>query len=175
MVAKRVVWPHEVVYAMQGQPPVYSDMSLAMFVNVYLTVLVEEDKDKKPIVLQHLQELMEDSEIYGWRTVQVYYAAWLQQIEQGHALWRNSDKKTKLRRILVWNRPVPSPKSPTNSPVLSHHTTQASVGTGKDGYFSLSSMPGDRACQTFNQRMCKDNTSHPQDLHVCEYCLNTVQ
>ena len=59
MVTKRVVWPHEEVYTMHGQPPVYSDMSLAWFVNGYLTVLAEEDEDKKSILLQHLQELME--------------------------------------------------------------------------------------------------------------------
>ena len=56
MVIKRVVWLHEVVYTTQGQPPVYSDMSLALFVNGYLTVLAEEAEEKKPILLQHLQE-----------------------------------------------------------------------------------------------------------------------
>ena len=49
-------------------------MSLALCVNGYLTVLAEEAEDKKPIFLQHFQELMEDSEIYGWKTVQDYHA-----------------------------------------------------------------------------------------------------
>ena len=109
MVIRRVVWPHEMVYTMEGQPPVYSDMSIALFMNGYLTVLTAEAEDNKPFFLQRLQELMEDSEIYNWRAVCDYHTAWLQQIELGHASWRDSDKKTKLRRTLVWDSPVPSP------------------------------------------------------------------
>ena len=37
------------------------------------------------------------------------------------------------------------------------------------------SNPGDRACPGFNKGMCTDNTSHPRELHVCSYCLKTVQ
>ena len=96
----------------QGQPPVYSDMSIALFMNGYLTVLAEQAKDNNPFLLHHFQEFMEDAEIYSWRAVQDYHAAWLKQIEQGHSSWKDTDKKTKLRRTLVWNHPVPSPISP---------------------------------------------------------------
>ena len=115
--------------------------------NEYLTVLAEEAGDNKPFLLQHLQELMEDAEIYSWRAVRDYHVAWLLNIEQGRASWKDTDKKNKLRRTLVWNRSVPSPISPSNSPVLAHHTTQASAGRGKDGYFSLSSKAADKVCQ----------------------------
>ena len=161
MVMKRGVWPHEVVYTSEEQQPVYSVMSIALFINGYLTVLAEEAEDKKAFLLQHLQALMEDSEIYSRRAVDDYHVSWLQQIEQGHDSRRDSDKKTKFRRTLVWNRPVPSPKSSMNSPILFRHTTQASRDRGKGGYFSLPSKPGDRACQAFNQGTCKDNSYHP--------------
>ena len=52
-------------------------------------------------MLRYLQELMEDSEVYGWETVRDYLAAWLQFIEQGRATWGEEVKKTKLRRTLI--------------------------------------------------------------------------
>ena len=73
-VNKKVVWPHKVVFTTQGQPPVYSDMSIALFMNGYLTVLAEKAKDNKPFLLQHLQELMEEAKIYSWRAVRDYHS-----------------------------------------------------------------------------------------------------
>ena len=78
IVTRKVVWPCEVVvFTIQGQPPVYSKMSLALFVNGYLMVVSEESKDIKAILLHHLQELTEDTEIYGWKTVRDFHTAWL--------------------------------------------------------------------------------------------------
>ena len=42
LIIKRVKWPHEMVFTSQGQPPVYREMSLALFINGYLSVLAEE-------------------------------------------------------------------------------------------------------------------------------------
>ena len=72
MVTKKVVWPHEVVDTTHAQTPVYSEMGRALFVNGFLTLLADEYENRKPVLLQHLQEIMEDSEIYGWRTVRDY-------------------------------------------------------------------------------------------------------
>ena len=66
--------------------------------NGYLTVLAEEAKDNKPLLLQHVQELVEDAEIYSWRAVYDYHTAWLQQLEQGSASRKDTDGKTKLMR-----------------------------------------------------------------------------
>ena len=83
LVTKKVVWPHEVVHTSQGQPAVYSELSVVLFVNGLLTVLAEESEYTNAHMLQHLQEIMEDSERYGWRSVWDYHAAWLQHLEQG--------------------------------------------------------------------------------------------
>ena len=101
IVTMKVIWPHKVLLTTQGQPPVYREMSLALFVNGYLTVLSEESEDNKPILLQHLQELMENSGIYGWKTVRDFHAAWLQQIEQRWSSWGDSEKKARLRKTLI--------------------------------------------------------------------------
>ena len=71
LVTKKVVLPHEVVYTSQRQPAVYSELSVALFINGYLIVLAEESEDTKAHMLQHLQELLEDSERYGWRSVRI--------------------------------------------------------------------------------------------------------
>ena len=85
------------VFTTQGQPPVYSDMSLALFTNGYLSVAVEESVATKEYMYVHLQELMEDIEVYVWRVVKEYHAAWLQLMKQGRAAWGDASKKEKLR------------------------------------------------------------------------------
>ena len=71
-------------------------------------------------MLQHLQALVEDTEVYCWRVVRDYHAAWLQQIEQGWAAWGNENKKIKLRRLIVWHRLALGSGQPSNTPHLSN-------------------------------------------------------
>ena len=56
------------------------------FVNGCLTVIWEEPEDVMGHMLQHLQELIEDAQAYGWRSVRDYNAGWLQQLEQEREL-----------------------------------------------------------------------------------------
>ena len=60
-------------------------MSAMLLINGYLTVMGEETDFVKGHMLWHLQELMEDAEAYGWRSVKNYHSVWLQQLEQGRA------------------------------------------------------------------------------------------
>ena len=76
-----------------------SELSVALFLNGYLTVLAEECEDTKVHLLQHLKEVMEDSEIYGWTIVRDYHAAKLQHIEQGRAVWGEDNKKCQAQKI----------------------------------------------------------------------------
>ena len=51
------------------------------FVYKWIFVCNTEESDiNKALMLQHLQELIEDAEVYGWRVVRDYRAAWLHQI-----------------------------------------------------------------------------------------------
>ena len=50
----------------------------------------------KEYTYNHLQKLMEDVEVYGWKVLKDYYAAWLQIMEQGLAAWGDAVKKDKL-------------------------------------------------------------------------------
>ena len=80
-----------------GQPPIYLDMSIALFTNGYLGVAAAESGPIREYMLEHLQELMEDVESYGWKVVRDYHAAWLQLLEQGRAAWDDGPRKEKLR------------------------------------------------------------------------------
>ena len=65
-----------------SQPPTNSSPA-CFFVDDYLTVIFREHLHIKALMLDHLQELMEDGEHYGWPVVRAYHASWLQHIEQG--------------------------------------------------------------------------------------------
>ena len=73
-VVNRIKWPHKMIFTSMGQASVYKDMSLALFSNGYLTIVVEDVKD---IMLRHIRELFEDVEVYGWMVVKEYHPAWL--------------------------------------------------------------------------------------------------
>ena len=76
-------------------------MSDVIIVNGYLMVMGEEPDNFKGHVFKHLQERMEDAEACGWRSMRAYNTGWLQQLEQGRAIWGNGTKKLKLSRALV--------------------------------------------------------------------------
>ena len=54
-------------------------------------------KDEKEAVrakmASHLEDLMEDVELYGWERVRAYHIVWLNQLEQGWATWENEEEK----------------------------------------------------------------------------------
>ena len=127
-------------------------------------------------MVAHLQELMEDGERYGWPAVRAYHAAWLQYMEQGRTAWGDEETKLKLRRVLVWHRVVPVRYS--EGPSQGHPPQTPLRGTNPPRWWQLlsdSSKPGDKVCDGFNEGKCASNADHPLFLHVCSYCLYTVQ
>ena len=129
-------------------------------------------------MLEHLQELMEDVETYGWKVVRDYHAAWLQLLEQGRAAWGDRPRKDKLLRLLVWNKPVLTFRqatAPAAAPARSQAKTQPQQYRSGYGYLVQPAKPGDRACSAYNRGACLGNASHPLDQHVCAYCLRTTQ
>ena len=61
------------VYASAGQPTVYEEMSVTVFVSGFLMVMVRGKDDIKPYMLQHLQKVMEDTKSYDWEPIQAYH------------------------------------------------------------------------------------------------------
>ena len=175
-VTKSVVWPHERCTNAQGQPPVYLDMSLALFTNGYLVVAAAESGPTREHMLEHLQELMEDVEAHGWRVVRDYHAAWLQLLEQGRATWADGPRKEKLRRQLVWNKPALTHRLPTAAPVRPPTTVAPPQPyRNRYGYTIQPAAPGDRSCAAFNRGACINGEAHPMEQHVCSFCLQTAR
>ena len=44
----------------------YDELSLSLFVKRYLTTMKREEGATKDKMASHIEELMEDSELYGW-------------------------------------------------------------------------------------------------------------
>lgn len=65
------------VYMAGVQPSVYDDLSIALFMSIYLTVMAAEKPQMKVHTERHLQELISDSELYGWPPVRSFHAVWL--------------------------------------------------------------------------------------------------
>ena len=106
-------------------------------------VLGAECEEVRRYMLTQLQEIMEDTDIYGWKCVRSYHVGWMQHIEQGRATWGEEGKKIKLRRFLVWHRAPNTSKSAPISVTTARQNTQAPWGKVKNGYFSQPSKSGD--------------------------------
>ena len=119
------------VFTNQGQPLVYWEMSLTLFIKCYLSVLAEETDTNKAHMLHHLQDLMEDCEVYWWRVTRDFHAAWLQQMEQGRAVWGED----KLRRLLVLSRPALSAIQPSKITSNVYQLSQAQGNRGRNWYY----------------------------------------
>ena len=124
--------------------------------------------------MSHLQELFEDVEVYRWKAVREYHAAWLQLLEQGRATWGDESKRAQLSHLMVWSKPSLSSRLPhlPKASVTSANPRPPTQGqVGRPGYVPLPLKPRDRACSGYNQGVWSSNASHPTDLHVCIYCL----
>ena len=99
-VSHRVTWHCKVIYSPSDQPAIYNQLPSMAFVNSYLTVMFREPPHIKALMLNHLQELIEEVEHYGWPMVRAYHATWLQHIEHGRVAW--GDTAVKLKLHLPW-------------------------------------------------------------------------
>ena len=68
---------HEVIFTSEGKLAVYGGLSVMAFVQGYLTVMNTQTPDIKKQMNDHLQDLMEDGEAYGWPVVRDFHSTWL--------------------------------------------------------------------------------------------------
>ena len=57
----------------------------------YVNIMDSQKPDVRALVSSHLAELMTDAELYCWEVVWAFHAIWLQQIQQGRAMWKYGD------------------------------------------------------------------------------------
>ena len=65
MVLRNITWPHEFMYTVAGQPAVYKELSITVFMSGHLLVMETSKQALKPIMAKHLKEIVADAEVYG--------------------------------------------------------------------------------------------------------------
>ena len=103
----KILWPHELIFTPEGQSTTCESLSVMAFVKGFLTIMSLQKDALRIKMGDHLQEMMEDGETFGWPMVGAYHAVWLQYLEQGKATWNNEATRLKLCRSLVWHRIAP--------------------------------------------------------------------
>ena len=104
-----------------------------------------EKSSVHPLMAQHLQELMGDTELYGWEFVRAFHTIWLKQLEQQRVTWADEDAAHgNLKGSL---------SSPQQSQMKQVYNVPANLGS--------------KACVQYNDSTCIDATLHPKELHIC--------
>ena len=106
-----------------------------------------------------LEEMMEDAALYPCVSVQAGHAILLQQIELGHSSWASEAERQRLHHSHIWNV-ANSTTAKTLSPPLKWQGQRAEAE------------PGTKACIDFNNFSCYKQEEHPDNLHICQYCLS---
>ena len=148
----------------------YENMCLALFANGSYAIMAKEEVRINEYMLTHLQEFFEDVEVYWWKAVREYHAAWHQLLEQGRAAWGDESKRAQLRLIMVWSKPSLSsrlPYPPSTSVTSTNLRPPTQTRAGRFGYVAVPSKPDDRACSGYNRSVC----SMPHTSLICMYAL----
>ena len=141
----------------------------SFFVSGYLSVMSAEKESVQLYMMQHLQDIMADAELYGWEPIWVFHAVWLQQLEQGHVTWADE----------AWS----IDESPCGT-MSQHQVKQAGTrriihrkSNRKPPRVSMC-QPGQvqgLAWVTTMACTCSNPTPHPKDLCACCYCITNVR
>ena len=78
-VKRWITWPLKVIYGVDGQPAAtYKDLSVSAFVRGYLILLTsKQDSQVKEHMVFHLEDLVEDIDVYCWEIVRAFHATWM--------------------------------------------------------------------------------------------------
>ena len=136
----------------------------------YLIIMEGENQAVKSQMAHHLQKLMADTVLYECDKVRVFHAMFLNQLEQGQATWGDEEAKMRFKRALVWHQTTNVTQMATMSAPLPQKMQPRDSQT-----YNTTAKLGSNAYQAFNQGNCLDGTAHPNDLHVCSYCLGAVK
>ena len=85
-------WPHSFLnpHFVHSKEKNYEDLSISEFCAGYLTIIENENEEKREHRIAHLKELMYLSTRFTWRCVLDYHGACLLEIERGHLKWGDS-------------------------------------------------------------------------------------
>ena len=166
----KVTWPHEVVYNCDDKRASYQDISVPQFVYGYMIVINTEEAGIKAKMYTHLNDLMSNAQLYGWKRTWNFHWVWLNQFEQGRCTWLDEEAKPQFCRSLIWHLARTSPSCPNISRTsrrTRQHRNQAS--------YNAAAKPGTNRCKAFNEGKCDKQMTNASLQHICSYCLVAVK
>ncbi len=94
-----VAWPHEVIYAENGQPITPDNITLSQFVRGLITLIEIAPEDEQKYMLKYLRECMLDCERFGWEHVRQFNVSFFHGLEQQKYTWKDT-RKIDFERLL---------------------------------------------------------------------------
>ena len=94
-----VVWPHEVIFAENGQKITPDNMTLPQFVRGLVTLTQSAPQADRDYMLTYLRECMLDCERFGWEHVRQFNKTFFHGIEQAKYTWKDT-RKIDFERLL---------------------------------------------------------------------------
>lgn len=146
-------WPH--IFA-QGEPKLYSDLTLAEFCAGYIAIL-QQHPDNQEALLSHFHDLMILASSYKWSAVCSFHYKVLRSIELGLMKWGDSFepfKQTFFLPTALLPAPVPCPTTGKQQP---------------KPLISSSSIPHGDICNAWSWYKDCTNTACSK-LHICVVC-----
>ena len=113
-ILRKVVWLHKVIYTALGRPAEYHHLSIPFFISRYLSVMAAEKESVQSYMIQHLQDIMGDAELYGSGSILAFHAVSLQKLKQGCVTSVYEEVKLKYRRAFMWHC-VTAPTQPAQA------------------------------------------------------------
>ena len=101
-----VVWPHEVIFAENGQKITPDNITLPQFVRGMITLVGSAPEAEKDYMLSYLRECMLDCERFGWEHVRQFNKTFFHSMEQAKYTWKDT-RKIDFERLLF--KPYYSP------------------------------------------------------------------
>ena len=149
------VWPHQFVIKLDSTTIAYKDLNLPHFVYGYIDCIRHSAISQQPVMLSHLEHLMDLASRFQWPAVRAFHSRVLKAIEQG-ATARGADFSRFQTGILVPSQELPFP---TTNPVIKN-----SVITKK--------IEKDSICKDWNFSGCNSPCATDK-IHICLICRLT--
>ena len=172
-------WPHLHVRAPGGEPLSYESLTFPLFVQGYTQVMRDtKNQTLRGLMLNHLQDLAADTNLFPWEWVRDFHAAVLTDMEIGKSTWQTRKRIETIRhRELVMrslanqqNRPQTFPQPQNAIPSLMQQPAAPSHKFVAAATNSQSMPKNVSLCGQYQTGQCSHKFHHDKVKHFCQFC-----
>ena len=159
-------WPHSFLnpHFVHSKEKNYEDLTISEFCAGYLTIVENENEEKREHRIAHLKELMYLSTRFTWRCVLDYHGACLLEIERGHLKWGDSFQLLQSTTLA--------------GGVLTSSNRRGSSGQSPTGGSNTGRNEGTVFCKGYQRGTCQQTRDHYGQFngenrllkHICAKC-----